>query len=96
MQFSTIYCLCFKDYLALNLKDFCLPVSFKGLVKGSNPFPNKLWSTGLLKTLWEKEKLLVPSNFSFSHSVFYSFGELSGIFIKFEVVVCELLQFGRI
>ena len=28
----------------------------------------------LLKTLWEKEKLLVMSNFSFSHSVFYPFG----------------------
>ena len=27
-----------------------------------------------LKTLWEKEKLLVTSNFSFSHSVFYLFG----------------------
>ena len=43
-----------------------------------NPFPNKPWflrvcSTGLLKTLWEKEKLLATSNFSFSHSVFLSF-----------------------
>ena len=43
-----------------------------------NPFPNKPWflrvcSTSLLKTLWEKEKLLVTSNFSFSHSVFYLF-----------------------
>ena len=28
----------------------------------------------LLKTLWEKEKLLVTSNFSFSRSVFYLFG----------------------
>ena len=27
-----------------------------------------------LKKLWEKEKLLVTSNFSFSHSVFYLFG----------------------
>ena len=41
-----------------------------------NPFPNKPWflrvcSTSLLKTQWEKEKLLVTSNFSFSHSVFY-------------------------
>ena len=44
-----------------------------------NPFPNKLWflrvcGRSLLKTLWEKEKLLVMSNFSFSHSVFYPFG----------------------
>ena len=43
-----------------------------------NPFPNKPWflrvcSASLLKTLWKKEKLLVTSNFSFSHSVFYSF-----------------------
>ena len=43
-----------------------------------NPFPNKPWflrvcSTSLSKTLWEKEKLLVTSNFSFSHSVFYPF-----------------------
>ena len=35
----------------------------------------------LLKTLREKKKLLVTSNFSFSHSVYYSFGELSSIFI---------------
>ena len=46
-----------------------------------NPFPNKPWflrvcSTCLLKTLWEKEKLLVTSNFSFSHSVFYLYEEL--------------------
>ena len=44
-----------------------------------NPFPNKPWflrvcSTSLLKTLWEKEKLLVTSNFSFSHRVFHPFG----------------------
>ena len=40
-----------------------------------NPFRNKPWflcvcSTTLLKTQWEKEKLLITSNFSFSHSVF--------------------------
>ena len=46
-----------------------------------NTFPHKPWflrvySTSLLKTPWEKEKLLVTSNFFFSHSVFYPFGEL--------------------
>ena len=48
-----------------------------------NPLPNKPWflqchvcSTRLWETLWEKEKLLVTSNFSFSHSVFYLFEEL--------------------
>ena len=48
------------------------------------------------KTLWEKEKLLVTSNFSFSHSVFYPFGKLSAIFINLEIVVCKLFQFGRL
>ena len=66
-----------------------------------NPFPNKPWflrvcSTSLLKTLWEKEKLFITSNFSFSHSVFYLFEDLSSIFIKFEIVVCIPFHFGRV
>ena len=64
-----------------------------------NPLPNKplffrVCSRNLLKTLWEKEKLLVMSNFSFYHNVFYPFGELSVIFIKNEVVSCKLFEFG--
>ena len=64
-----------------------------------NPFPNRplflrVRSTNLLKTLWEKEKLLVTSNFSFSHIVFHPFGEISVIYIKVEIVVCESFQFG--
>ena len=59
-----------------------------------NPFPNKPWflrvcSVSLRKTLREKEKLLVTSNFSFSHSVFFPFRELSAILIKFKIVVCN-------
>ena len=62
------------------------------------PFLNKpwllrVWSTSLFKTLWEKEKLLITSNFSFSHSVFYPFWELSVIFIKFKTTVCNIFQF---
>ena len=45
-----------------------------------------------MKTLWEKEKLLVTSNFSFCHSVFYPFGKLAAIFIKAEIVVCKSLS----
>ena len=42
------------------------------------PFPNKplflcVCTTILLKTLWEKEKFLVTSNFSYSHCVFHPF-----------------------
>ena len=66
-----------------------------------NPFPNKPWflrvcSTSLLETLWEKEKLLVTSNFSFSHSVFYLFEELSAIFVKLKIVVCKVFEFGQV
>ena len=46
--------------------------------------------------LWEKEKLLETSNFSFSHSDFYLFGKLSAIFVKFEIVVCKLFQFETV
>ena len=58
---------------------------FKSSVQQINPFLNKPWflcvcSISLLKTLWEKEKLLVTSNFSFSHIVFHPYGELSAIF----------------
>ena len=66
-----------------------------------NPFLNKPWflhvfHRSLSKTPWEKEKLLVTSNFSFSHSVFFPFKELSVIFIKFQIVVCNLFQFRRV
>ena len=62
-----------------------------------NPFPNKPWvlhvySASPLKTLWEKEKLLVTSNFSFSHSVLYPFRELYAISSNFKIVVCKLFQ----
>ena len=65
------------------------------------PFPNKPWflcvcSTSLLKTLREKKKLLVMSNFSFHLSVFYPFRQFSAIFMKFEIIVCKLFQFGTV
>ena len=57
-------------------------------------FPKPLFicvcSKSLLKTLWEKEKFLVTSNFSFFHSVFYPFGELFAIFIKRKILVFKL------
>ena len=75
-------------------------LSSGNLLKSFNSFPNKPWflrgcSTSLLKTLWEKEKLIATSNFSFSHSFFYPFRELSFLFFKFKIV-CKLFQFGRV
>ena len=68
----------FPTVFSILLENF--PVFSSNLKLSSvNPFPNKplflrVCSTSLLKTPWEKEKLLVTSNFSFSHSVFYPFG----------------------
>ena len=58
-----------------------------------NSFPNKPWSlrvcsTSLLKTLWEKEKLLETSNFSFYHSVFYPFWK--PFFYLYKIQNCHL------
>ena len=49
---------------------------------GNKPFENTVG----------KEKLLVTSNFSFTHSVFYPLRKLSALFIKFKIVVCTLFQ----
>ena len=49
--------------------------------------------TNLFKTLREKEKLFIMSNFCFSHSVFYPFGELTAISIKFKTANS---QFGKV
>ena len=45
---------------------------------------------------WEKEKLLMKSSFSFSPTVFYPFGKPSALFIKLDIVVCKLFQFGSV
>ena len=55
-----------------------------------NPFPNKPWCllvciVSILKRLLEKEKLC-----------FLPFWRTFCYFIKFEIVVCRLLQFGRV
>ena len=68
---------------------------------GINPFPDKPWflrvyGTSLLKTLWEKEKMLVTSIFSFSHSVFYSIKEINPHFSNIQFVVCKCFQFSHV
>ena len=77
-------------------------VSVKVLMGVLKPFPKqalvlRVCSTSLLKTLWEKEKLFVLNYFSsVIHSVFFFYPseELSTIFIKSEIFVCKLFQFG--
>ena len=90
---------CGRIYLAAVA--FRYRMIFSEISKSNNPFATKplflrVCSTCLLKTQWEKEKLLVTSNFSFSYSAFYPFEELSDTLIKFEIVVCKLFQFRRV
>ena len=77
-------CKCLYSVLALttvllspiDLMSLSIPLHYSMMViqfPHNNTFWHP-WETSLLKTLWEKEKLLVMSNFSFSHSVFYLFG----------------------
>ena len=61
---------------------FSDPNSVNLTLSQTSPGFSSVYSESLLKTLREKEKLLVTSNFSFYYSVFYPFGELSAIFIK--------------
>ena len=69
--------------------DKCFIFIFKPLCRSRSDvtkevytFLNKPWffrvcSTSLLKTLWEKEKLLVTSTFSFSNNAFCHFRDIS-------------------
>ena len=74
---------CYKRYgcsRQWQFEDDCIFKSASSSYTCINPFPNKPWflrvcSADLLKTLCEKEKLLVTSNFSSSLSVFYPFGK---------------------
>ena len=57
------------------------------------PTFNDLEKQNLLKTLWEKEKMLVTSFFSFSHNVFYPFQNKFHFFGHTYFVVCKCFQF---
>ena len=68
----------------------------KGLtLSQTSPSFKDVCCENLLKAQWEKEKLLIPSNFSFFQSVFCPFGKLSTIFIELNIVICQLFQFAK-
>ena len=50
----------------------------------------------LLKTLWEKEKLLVVSISSFSNTVFYTFQNKFQVFSHIYCVLCKCFTFGLV
>ena len=67
---------------------------------GINPLPynDKFRCTGgksILKTLWEKMKMLVSSIFFFSHNVFYPMKDNFNVLSNILFVVCKCFQFGK-
>ena len=65
------------------------PVKDLGWLTLGKPWFLRVCCRSLLKTLWEKQKLLVTSNFSISHGVFYPFGWTFCYF--HQVLNCRLL-----
>ena len=59
-----------------------------------NPDFLLLSQRSLLKTLWEKEKILVTSIFSFSHNVFYPSQNKFQFFSHIYFIVYKCFQFG--
>ena len=49
----------------------------------------------LFKTLWEKEKMLESSIFSFSHNVFYTIKDRNYHLCCIYFVVCKCFEFGQ-
>ena len=81
----------------------CFPGASKGVIvwEWVNPLPCNaaFWLTKdmqLWKTVWEKEKLLVTINFSFSHTVFYPMGHLFFVSNALSNVVCNLFPLGPV
>ena len=66
-----------------------------------NSFPNnrcflRPWDGRLLKTLWEKEKMMVTSIFSFSHNAFYPIKDKSYSLHHIYFAVCTCFQIGQV
>ena len=93
--------LCGKQLKAFVLKVLKTPDCLvKGHYKWCYPFPKQAFVFMCLQNkFWKhcgERRNFETSNFSFSHSGFYLFGELSTIYAKFESLICKLFQFGRV
>ena len=94
---ATLILICHLEMLSIwSCPKFCHLVKGLTFLKQALDFACLQYESSKTKTRWEKEKLLIMSNFSFSYSVFYPFGELSAVFIECEIVICKLFEFGRV
>ena len=97
--FSTLYGTYFpfemhfkmSSAISFNLDQSKILSSGNGLI---NPLPytadfKQTWERSFLKTLWEKEKMLVTSNFPFSNNVFYPSQKKFHFFSHIYFVVCK-------
>ena len=82
-----------KMFIKVFLPKFIKPFPKQALGLQYKSFENTVGKGEIARN---KQFLLVTSNFSFSHSVFYLFEELSAIFVKFEIVICKPFQFEKV
>ena len=64
------------------------------------PFPQDPWflrpyKRRLLKTSWEKEKMLVTSIFSFFHNIFFFIKDINHYLSNIRFDVCKCFQYGQ-
>ena len=71
------------------------PISLNNPLPQNPDFQRPL-KRSLLKTIWEKEKMLVTSIFSFSHNVFFQFQKEFLFLSHIYFVVCKCFQFGPV
>ena len=69
IRFTDNLCLILQDFLYMEVPQ----ILYNSTLYNTIPTFQHLWKKQLLKTLWEKEKMLVTSIFFFSRNVFYSF-----------------------
>ena len=91
-------------YTINNLTTALGRILFSSVVKGmviraftlsqTSPVFFRVCTACLLKTLWEKEKLLVTSNFSFSHRVFKQLRAISPFPTVFSTCLEKVLPFS--
>ena len=86
LLFSPFHTIFSKDFFPIIIESWdCWRVKVLLTLSQTNP-GFYVSAVQVLKRLWEKEKLLMTSNYSFSYSVFYPFGEPSITLIRFEIV----------
>ena len=89
-----LFPLCFQKLCVVDASKW-VPVELR-----VNSLPHSLnlerpWERNLLKTLWEKEKIMVISIFSFSHDVFNPIMDRNYYFSNIKFVICKCFHLAK-